>query len=615
MSIDLTRWPMAEAVPSSLDLPVARDLSAPPDLRTLPEVRTLVDALRLRAATQPDETAFVFLRDGEEPGESLTYGALDVAARQHATAFTAAGLAGRNAVLLYPSGPEFVRALLGCMYAGVAAAPVQVPRRTSGLQRLRGIANDAGTHAVLTTAAVERDLRERFADRPELTELTPIRTDELPACGQPATDPAPWRGTLPGPADTALLQYTSGSTGDPKGVMVTHANFMANARETDDQWSCGPDATVVSWLPLFHDMGMLFGVVLPLWAGPTSYLMTPDAFIRRPARWLEAISRFRGTHAAAPGFAYDLCVAAAAEGRIGPGLDLSCWQVAANGAEPVRWRTIESFAAAFAPAGFDPRAMCPGYGLAENTLKATGDRACREPAALWVSDDALRDGLVRQVDADAPGAVPIVGCGEPEGETRIRIVDPKTLTPLPDGRVGEIWINGPCVAAGYWGRPETSKETFWARTAPEADDSREYLRTGDLGFVHEGTLYINGRLKDLVIRSGRNHYPQDIELSAETSAPGLRPNCAAAFSVDDGSTEKLVVVVEADGRTLRETGIGRLRRLVREAVWDNHRLEADDVLLVRRGTLPKTSSGKVRRRACRQLYTDGSLADAVVRGG
>ncbi|MFJ4408281.1 fatty acyl-AMP ligase [Streptomyces sp. NPDC088910] len=609
MSIDLTRQPVAEAVP-----PYPHP-SAPLDLRTLPEVRTLVDALRLRAATRPDDTAFVFLHDGEEPQDPLTYGALDADARRHAAALIAAGLAGRNAVLLYPSGFDFVRALLGCMYAGIAAAPVQVPSRVSGLQRLRGIADDADTHAVLTTAAVARELRERFGDRPELTGLTLIPTDELPEDAAGGADPEQWHGTLPGPGDTALLQYTSGSTGDPKGVMVTHANFMANARETDDLWPCGPGATVVSWLPLFHDMGMLFGIVLPLWAGPTSYLMTPEAFIRRPARWLEAISRFRGTHAAAPGFAYDLCVSAAAEGRIGPGLDLSSWQVAGNGAEPVRWRTIENFAAAFAPARFDPRAMCPGYGLAENTLKATGDRVDREPAALWVSDDALRDGVVRQVDADAPGAVPIVGCGAPEPGTRIRIVDPATLNPLPDGRVGEIWINGPCVAAGYWGRPEASKETFWARTAPAADDSHEYLRTGDLGFLHDGTLYINGRLKDLVIRAGRNHYPQDIELSAETAAPGLRPNCAAAFSVDDGSTEKLVVVVEADGRTLRETGTERLHRLVREAVWDNHRLEADDVLLVRRGTLPKTSSGKVRRRACRQLYTDGSLADAVVRSG
>ncbi|MEU6851699.1 fatty acyl-AMP ligase [Actinacidiphila alni] len=574
------------------------------------EAVTLVEALRRRAEATPDDTAFVFLRDGEEPGESLTYRALDTAARQYAAAFTVAGLAGRNAVLLYPSGADFVRALLGCMYAGVAAAPVQVPHRIGGLQRLRGIADDAGARAVLTTTEVAADLRERFADRPEPASLTLIATDAMPL-----PDAAAWRGPLPGPADTALLQYTSGSTGDPKGVMVTHANFIANARETDSLWPSGPDATVVSWLPLFHDMGMLFGIILPLWAGPTSYLMTPESFIRRPARWLEAISRFRGTHAAAPGFAYDLCVTAAAEGRTDPGLDLSSWRVAGNGAEPVRWHTIRNFAAAFAPAGFDPRAMCPGYGLAENTLKATGDRADREPAALWVSDDALRDGVVRRVDADAPGAVPLVGCGAPEGGTRIAIVDPTTLDPLPDDRVGEIWINGPCVAAGYWGRPEASKETFWARTAPGAEDGREYLRTGDLGFVHEGTLYVNGRLKDLVIRSGRNHYPQDIELSAETAAPGLRPNCAAAFSVDDGSTEKLVVVVEADGRTLRETGTQRLRRLIRDAVWDHHRLEADDVLLVRRGALPKTSSGKVRRRACRQLYTDGSLADSVVRDG
>ncbi|MFD8913584.1 fatty acyl-AMP ligase [Streptomyces sp. NPDC059575] len=567
------------------------------------DVRTLPDALRLRSEKQPDETAYVFLRNGEDPAESLTYRELHDAARLRAARFAAAGLSGRSAVLLYPSGLEFVRTLLGCMYGRVAGAPVQVPRRRDEVLRLRRIADDAGTSTVLTTTEVVRDLRERFGDPPELAGLTLLATDgPPPAAGQPV--PGEDIGT-PAPEDIALLQYTSGSTGDPKGVMVTHANFLANVVETDELWPCEPHGTVVNWLPLFHDMGMLFGVVLPLWAGIPSYLMAPDAFIRRPARWLEALARFGGTHAAAPSFAYELCARAAAEGRTAEVGDLSRWRVAANGAEPVRWGTIRSFTEAFAPYGFDPRAMCPGYGLAENTLKVTGTRQDREPGVLWLSAESLRDGVAEPVGASAEDAVPVVSSGGTVGRTRVRIVDPVTREELPEGRIGEIWVSGPCVAGGYLGRPDASEDTFRARVAQ--DDGTAQLRTGDLGFLHGGQLHVTGRLKDVIIRKGRNHYPQDIELSAEHSVSGLRPNCAAAFSCDDGTHERLVVVVEADGRVLNSLGAEALHRHVRDAVREAHRITPDEVLVVRRGALSKTSSGKVQRRACKRRYENGEL--------
>ncbi|MGW5611093.1 fatty acyl-AMP ligase [Streptomyces sp. NPDC003753] len=575
------------------------------------ELRTLADALRLRSEKQPDETAYVFLRNGEEPQETMTYRELEAAARLRAAALTAAGLSGGSAVLLYPSGLEFVRTLLGCMYGRVAGAPVQVPRRREGVLRLRRIADDAGTSTVLTTTEVVRDLEERFGDLPELTGLRLLATDDLrTTTGHDGAAAEPVPG--PRPEDIALLQYTSGSTGDPKGVMVSHANFLANVVETDELWPCEPDGTVVNWLPLFHDMGMLFGVVLPLWAGIPSYLMAPDSFIRRPARWLEAISRFGGTHAAAPSFAYELCARAAAEGKTTGVGDLSRWRVAANGAEPVRWRTIQAFTAAFASHGFAPEAMCPGYGLAENTLKATGSSRHVLPRVLWLSADALAEGLAEPVGESAEGAVPAVGSGGTVSRTRVRIVDPGTRRACPDGRVGEIWISGPCVAGGYRGRPELSETVFRARVADDehGDGTSEdtYLRTGDLGFLHAGELYVTGRLKDVIIRQGRNHYPQDIELSAERAAPGLHPNCAAAFSLDDGEQERLVVVVEADGRVLKSLGAEGLRERVHAAVREEHRLTPDDILVVRRGTLPKTSSGKVQRRACRQRYASGELA-------
>ncbi|WP_249416814.1 fatty acyl-AMP ligase [Streptomyces sp. TS71-3] len=590
------------------------------------EVRTLPDALRLRSEKQPDETAYVFLRAGEEPQESLTYRELHDAACLRAGAFAAAGLSGRSAVLLYPSGIEFVRTLLGCMYGRVAGAPVQVPRRREDLVRLRRIADDAGITTVLTTTEVAHDLQSRFGDLPALRGLTLLATDDPDLPAGPDALPA-----SPGPEDIALLQYTSGSTGSPKGVMVSHANFLANVVETDELWPCEPDGTVVNWLPLFHDMGMLFGVVLPLWAGIPSYLMAPEAFIRRPARWLEAIARFGGTHAAAPSFAYELCARAAAEGRTGDVGDLSRWRVAANGAEPVRWSTIRSFTTAFAPYGFDPRAMCPGYGLAENTLKATGTRQDREPAVLWLSAQALHDGIAEPLEESADDVVPLVSSGATISRTRVLAVDPATRQVLPEDRVGEVWISGPCVAGGYLGQPEESEATFRARTAggsstpggsgePAASAAAEgagetFLRTGDLGFLHGGELYVTGRLKDVIIRKGRNHYPQDIELSIERAVAGLHPNCAAAFSSEDGTRERLVLVVEADGRVLKSFGAEKVRGLIHDAVREQHRITPDDILIVRRGTLSKTSSGKVQRRACKKRYEDGELVPVASPAG
>ncbi|WP_328723194.1 fatty acyl-AMP ligase [Streptomyces sp. NBC_00247] len=596
--------------------------SGAPDATT-GELPSLPEVLRLRARTRPDDLAYVFLRNGENPEQTLTYRQLDISARARAARLDAAGLRGKAAVLLYPSGLEFVSTLLACMYAGVAGAPVQVPTRQRGLERLRRIADDAGTATVLTTAAVKSDLEQRFGGSPELAGLTLVASDTFDAPAERPTDGSPgveWSGPPAGPDDTALLQYTSGSTGDPKGVRVTHANFRSNVAETDQLWPCRTDSAVVNWLPLFHDMGMLFGVVLPLWAGIPAYLMAPEAFIRRPSRWLEAISRFRGSHTAAPSFAYELCVRDAADNGLAEGLDLSSLRVAANGAEPVRWDTVRAFTGTFAPAGFRPSAMCPGYGLAENTLKATGSREDREPTLLVLSAQALREGRAqpvaapqepREEPASSARTVHAVGSGTTVGTTTVRIADPERLTGLPDGSVGEIWVNGPCVADGYHGRPGETLRTFRARLVGE-EDLGTWLRTGDLGFLHEDELFVTGRLKDVIIRKGRNYYPQDIEVSAESADPALQPNCAAAFSVDDGAAERLVLVVEADGRAQRDGGAEGLRDRVRAAVLDGQRLEPDEILLVRRGSLPKTSSGKVQRRETRRRYLDGEFEGRAI---
>ncbi|MCD9876573.1 fatty acyl-AMP ligase [Streptomyces guryensis] len=564
---------------------------------------TLPALLAHRAKTASDQVAYVHLINGEEPGEQTTYGELHAAVQGRAQALAGRPGAARSAVLMYPTGLEFIRSFLACAAAGIAGAPVQVPTRRLAVQQLRGIADDAGTTMVLTTRSVRDQVYSDFGELPQLAGLDLIATDDL---APPAT-----LVRLPevGLSDVALLQYTSGATGSPKGVMVTHANYWANTAETDALWPFGDDGTVVTWLPLFHDMGVMLGVVVPLWAGCPAYLMEPEAFIRRPARWLEALSRFGGTHSSAPNFAYDLCL------RDGPRepIDLSRWRAAISGAEPVRPHTMHEFIGKFAPYGLNPRAVSPAYGLAENTLKACGSRADTEPAQLWLDADELGQGRVVLLPGDPAGGseltsagVPVMSCGVPVGETQIRIVDPHTLRAVGPDRLGEIWVSGPCVAAGYIGRGEESERSFRARIRDE-EEAGPFLRTGDTGFVRDGEVYVTGRMKDMIIIKGRDRYPQDLEYSAEQSHPLLHPTSAAAFVVDTGEQESLVLVVEVDGKAQRSAGIDELSEAVRGAVARDHRLEAADVVLIRRGALPRTTSGKIRRNTCRELYESGTL--------
>ena len=558
----------------------------------------LIDLLRRRAADTPDRTVFTLLRDGVTPVETVTFAELDRRAMQTAAWLQPRFSAGARALLLYPPGIDFVVAFLGCVYAGLVAVPAYPPRGREIDPRIRAIAADAQAAAALTTS----DLL------PRLSEMTREDADfagvRWGASGEMTGPTDAWRD--PGPAaDTpAHLQYTSGSTATPKGVIVTHGSLLRNLLDMDLGWRHEADSVIVSWLPHFHDMGLVYGVLGPIFAGVTGYLMPPVSFMQKPLRWLQAISSFGATHSAAPNFAYDLCVRKIKpEDRLA--LDLRRWSVAVNGAEPIRAETLSRFSAAFASAGFHDSAFCPGYGLAEATLKVTATPRGRGPASLAVDGAALDCGRVAALPPAEPGARILVACGTTAIDTDVVIVHPDTRRRCDAGVVGEVWVAGSIVAAGYWNRPADTADTFGARLTDE--DRGPFLRTGDLGFLSGGELYIAGRLKDLIIIRGQNHYPQDIEQTVEALGPSLRSHGCAAFSVDIDGEERLIVAQEIE-REARGADLPDLTGRIRQAVAEGHEVQVYDVVILRAGALPRTSSGKIRRQACRRAYTDGTLS-------
>ncbi len=583
---------------------------------------SLVGLLRARAAADPGRMAFTFLADGERDERHLTYGELDRRARAVAAHLQALSMAGERVLLLLPPGLDFLSAFAGCLYAGVAAVPVSPPAGRRALPRLQAVLADCGPRAILTTAAARPGLEQLLA-RHAARSSGSGAPGTLLAVDDVAADAADdWRESAARADDVAFLQYTSGSTSAPKGVVVSHGNLLANQRMIQEAFGTGEGSVIASWLPLYHDMGLIGGVLHPIFLGARCVLLSPLHFLQRPRRWLEAISRHRASVSGGPSFAYDLC---ARRVTLDPeaALDLSGWQVAFNGAEPVRAEAMERFAEAFAGAGFRRRAFFPCYGLAEATLLVSGGhprnqapgRAAEGPAVLAVDAAALAQDRVaaardlpameaRDLSAAGPGdpVRRLVGCGRVAGSLEVRLVDPVAATERAAGEVGEIWVAGESVAQGYWEKPEPSAETFGARLAGHPGT---FLRTGDLGFLHDGELFITGRLKDLILIRGRNLYPQDVEWTAERSHPALRPGGGAAFAVDAGGEERLVLVQEVSTRG--DTQLAEAAAAIRRAVSAEHEVQIATLLLVKPGAVPKTTSGKVQRRACRDLFLSGGL--------
>ena len=561
----------------------------------------LIELLRARASGGTDWSAYTFLADGENEQDTLTYRELDRRARAIATLLQDLGAAGERALMLYPAGLEFIAGFFGCLYAGVVAIPAYPPdpvRLNRTLPRLRAIAVDAQASVVLTTASILAMARALFAQAPDLARLKWLATDDLPAGVEDL-----WGEPRIGAGTQAFIQYTSGSTGSPKGVMLSHSNLLHNARLVHHAFDHTPADKYVSWLPTFHDMGFMAGVLQPLYAGIPAVLMPPTSFLQSPIRWLRAVTRYKATTGGGPNFAYDLCAR-----RISPedrkGLDLRSWTVAFNGSEPVRAQTLSRFAEAFAPCGFRPEAFHPCYGLAEATLIVSGGFKRRAATVRRVSASAFEHN--RAVEAeDQDDAITLVSCGRNLLDQKIAIVDPESLTECLPGQVGEIWVSGRSVAGGYWNRVEESDQVFNARVSRTGEGP--FLRTGDLGFLHEGELFVTARIKDLIIIRGLNHYPQDIELTVERSCANLRPGCGAAFSLELEGEERLVIVYEVDQR--KEFDPESIIHQIRRAVSEEHDLQVHSVALIKPGSVPKTSSGKIQRYLCREGYRKGTLEE------
>lgn len=557
---------------------------------------SLVAVLEHRASTQGDERFCIFLTDRGAEDSILTFRELHDAANAVAKRLAAVAKPGDRALLVFPPGLEFVVAFFGCLIARVIAVPMMVPRRQSSRDSSAGImANCKPTVALTSPAlALRDDLVARFADHP----MQWLSVDLTPG--------APGAIDLPRPQadDIAFLQYTSGSTSDPKGVVVSHANLLANMAMAQAALGTGKHSTCVNWVPLYHDMGLILSVVGSMYLGARCVLLSPSGFIQRPLTWLRAISDYRAEIASSPNFAYDLCISRLRVDQM-ENVDLSSWKIALSGAEPIRAATIEKFIETFARYGFNPGSMNPGFGMAEATLIVSMSPVGTGHHKRTVSRSALQTNTIRDA-ADADDAQVLVGCGYPIPDSRLAIVDPETLRRLPPDTIGELWISGPHVARAYWDNPAATEASLKAHIDGDAGD---WLRSGDLAFLDAtGQLFATGRIKDLIIIRGMNHYPQDIEHTVERAHPALRQNGGAVFSVPDDRGEETLVVVQEVERTARNRiDPDEITGIIREAIATEHEVFARHIVLIRPNTLPKTTSGKVQRSLTRKLWQEGKL--------
>ncbi|MGC1331024.1 amino acid adenylation domain-containing protein [Pseudomonas sp.] len=553
---------------------------------------SLVESLQQRAALTPDREALRFLVDGEEAFEALSYRQLAQRAQAIAVWLRQQAGLGERAVLLFPSGLDYVASFYGCLYAGVIAVPAYPPEstRSQHLQRLQSIIEDAQPKVILTDSTVAGLLGDSIG-----AQVNVLAVDQVPA--DLAAD---WRTPVLVADDIAFLQYTSGSTSRPKGVQVSHANLMANERLIARGFGIHPQDVLVSWLPLYHDMGLIGGLLQPIYSGVPCVLMSPRHFLERPVRWLQAMTRYQGTLSGGPDFAYRLCTERVADSALAQ-LDLRHWQLAYSGSEPIRRETLQGFAQRFAPCGFTQRAYFACYGLAEATLFVTGSQRGHGIAVDEFDSQALADNRL------LPGiGSPLVDCGSAQPEHQVRICEVQSGQPLADGQVGEIWAAGASIAKGYWRNQDASEHAFVQA------DGRTWLRTGDLGSLQQGRLRVTGRLKDMLIVRGQNLYPQDLERAVETAVSAVRPGRVGVFAIEHQGREAIGVAAEIGRGTQNKITAQALAEAIRLAVSQVCQEAPAVVALLNPGALPKTSSGKLQRSTCRAMLQDGSLDSYAV---
>jgi len=560
----------------------------------------MVEALRWRAEHQPDRRLYIYLENAEVETDVLTYAELDRRARAVAARLQEQDGAGERALLLFPPCLDFFAAFFGCFYAKVAPIPLHLPRRPRNLPRLEAIAHDAGAKFLLSTSGtLSSDEAELARQVPLLSSLSRLNADALPAGVEEG-----WREPSLDSESLCFILYTSGTTGTPYGSMVRHGNVLHNMGVTSVTMGNTPESIGLNWLPVYHDLGLINGTLIPFFKGHPTYIVPPEALVVSPIRWLRAISNFRVNITGGPNFAFELCVR-----RTTPeereGLDLSCWYTAYNGAEPIRDGVMRRFMETFQPYGFRPETMAPCYGMAEATLEATHAPREGRPLTLWVDREKLKSDVVVEAASRDQGQ-PIVSCGLPVAHMKLAVVAPETGLRRGPDEVGEVWLSGPSITKGYWGKPERTQSIFQAYIAGTGEGP--FLRTGDLGFLHDGELYLSGRLKDMIIIRGENHYPQDIELTAESPHLELRPGCGAAFPLDVDEEERVVLIQEVlHPKRFTAEQLQELIAEIRQVVVEVHDIRLYAVVLIGPGTVPKTSSGKIQRHAARELFLSGKL--------
>lgn len=557
---------------------------------------SLVDLLEKKVEKNPNFPLYTFINRKIKENNNLTYLELAEQAKKIASVLQEVTHHGDRVLIIYPPGLEFISAFFGCLYAGTIAVPSYPPTTKDWAAKSQRIIKNSGAHVVLTTTELMVQIKKLNAKFDDCAVIQFITTEDW------VNAPDTWRTPSLTEHHIAFLQYTSGSTGKPKGVMVSHGNLLHNLLVIEKANCLTEEDISVSWLPHYHDMGLIGGILQPVFSTIPVKLMSPLTFLQRPAIWLETIAHYRATATVAPNFAYDLCTSKVTE-KEKEHLDLSSLQCAMSGAEPIRRATIERFIQRFKPCGFSPEVFYPCYGLAESTLMVTGGNRQQGISYQWVDKNALEQGEVLYCDKSHPDARSLINCGQPIDTCSLAIVNPETLYECPERVVGEIWVAGKSVAQGYWQLDQETKHSFNARLATKA---HSFLRTGDLGYLDQGSLYVTGRLNDIIIIRGRNYYPHDLEDTIHACHPHLQEHGCAIFSIEEQDHELLVIVQEIK-KGVEALALEEIIKTIRSNVLQVHGIDADVVALVARKSVPKTTSGKTQRLLCKKKYLQGDL--------